>query len=281
MKFEPVYTKKTFPELWAKSSKIADIQKLEKYELSKSAVDILALLDSDAFISGSSALHLLETKAPKRPFNDVDVYFTGTKSYKNTLAKLEKSGFTKKSETSYQLQMSKEGFPHIISLIKMMFYDSMIHCLDTFDFTVAQVAFNNKECYANKFALEDELKNALCIHKIQPQTDWLARLVKYIKKGYEPTAQCLHEIEEFYLKKKDSNPSTTRTALTSGVLDRYDRARSSYQRLPEAGTTTPEASPSTAPAESVSVVSPYGQILRTALDTWYSNTTNVDIDNDF
>jgi hypothetical protein len=65
-------------------------------------------------------------------------------------------------------------------------YLSVQHCLDSFDYTLCQFAFDGKDILCNSQSLLDIFRKKITIHKIDPKfaVNSLRRLQKYIQKGY-------------------------------------------------------------------------------------------------
>ncbi len=71
-----------------------------------------------------------------------------------------------------------------IQLVKLVWYESVEHVIDSFDFTVTQFAVNNGVLTMNPMSIIDLFKNNLIIHRHQFPMESIYRLVKYSKKRY-------------------------------------------------------------------------------------------------
>jgi hypothetical protein len=65
-------------------------------------------------------------------------------------------------------------------------YDSMPECLNSFDYTITQFAFDGSHLWCNPDALIHLFERRLVVHRIHPEfaIDSLRRMQKYIKKGF-------------------------------------------------------------------------------------------------
>lgn len=75
-------------------------------------------------------------------------------------------------------------------------YASIEACLDSFDYTICQFAFDGEFAWATEAALVDTFRRRLVVHKITKEfaLDSLRRAQKYIKKGYTACAGTLADI---------------------------------------------------------------------------------------
>lgn len=228
MEFKPFITKESFPALWKDSEKIDDIVEFKgELKLSDLGKYFIEFTNKNVFIAGSSAMSMIDFGLKPKEYGDVDFFFTTEKALEETFYKFIGEGFTvAESSTEFQIQLHKKDFP-TVSLVKYRFFNNLKKLLDTFDFTVTQIGFNKQSVYLNKYALEDFKKNAICVHILDFQTDYIFRLSKYIKKGYEPTLQCVNEIERAILKRHSLQPNP-QVVITPG--NRYESTRSNYNR---------------------------------------------------
>lgn len=161
--------------------------------------NLLEFLPDGAIIAGGFALSILnEDKNAK----DIDIFFTSEKALKDTLElflnppedawaykgyKFENPGTSdeilKKHKGSRYISGTHELRPHI-QLLKMVYYTDAAHVIDTFDFTVSQLAFTNKNFIFNGLSMMDVARKRLVLHRMQFPASTLRRLVKYTSKGY-------------------------------------------------------------------------------------------------
>ena len=71
-----------------------------------------------------------------------------------------------------------------IQLVKLVWYDSAEHVIDSFDLTVVQFATDGEDLVFNPVAMLDLARKRIVLHRMQFPTSTLRRLVKYTKKGF-------------------------------------------------------------------------------------------------
>lgn len=71
-----------------------------------------------------------------------------------------------------------------IQVMKMYWYDSPEHVIDTFDLTIAQVAADKRFIYMNPLTQLDLSKKRLVLHRMQFPASTIRRIVKYASKGF-------------------------------------------------------------------------------------------------
>lgn len=71
-----------------------------------------------------------------------------------------------------------------VQLVKLVWYDSPEHVIDSFDFTIAQFAADCNHLYTNPLSVFDLARKRLVLHRIQFPASTLRRLIKYTSKGY-------------------------------------------------------------------------------------------------
>ena len=85
-----------------------------------------------------------------------------------------------------------------IQLLKLHWYTSAEHVIDSFDFTVAQFAIevDTGDLVANPISFLDLARKRLVLHRMQWPSSTLRRMVKYSKKGYYACPGALAEISK-------------------------------------------------------------------------------------
>lgn len=157
---------------------------------------LLLHLPDGAIIAGGFALSVVvEDKNAK----DIDFFFTSEKAFIETYDLFMNSNRDENSDdwaydgyTVDENTISKSSrfvlFTHptrpSVQLMKMVWYDDAAHVIDTFDFTIAQFAFTNKEFVYNGESMLDLSKKRLLLHRMQFPASTLRRLIKYTSKGY-------------------------------------------------------------------------------------------------
>jgi hypothetical protein len=140
--------------------------------------------DIDLFFNGPDAflkaLDLFEN-LPEKPEEGEDEYAL-LRGYKPTVKREE---IMANSETMrfVKLTNTAKSKPPI-QLIKLVWYESAEHTIDTFDITVAQFAADRESLVFNPMATLDLARKRLVLHRMQFPASTLRRLVKYSAKGF-------------------------------------------------------------------------------------------------
>lgn len=71
-----------------------------------------------------------------------------------------------------------------IQVMKMCWYDSPDHVIDTFDFTIVQICADREFIYMNPLTQLDLASKRLVLHRMQFPASTIRRLIKYANKGY-------------------------------------------------------------------------------------------------
>ena len=106
-------------------------------------------------------------------------------AYRNYICQSDNSfnnGMNK--ETRFLKFVHKEGKRPDIQVMKMCWYDSPEHLIDTFDLTIVQVSCDNKFIYMNPLTQLDLSKKRLVLHRMQYPASTIRRIIKYANKGY-------------------------------------------------------------------------------------------------
>ncbi len=199
--FKPLFTKEN-SSFWLRTDmKFARTKTSEVFDRAAKNVNtrfikkILKVLPSNCFIAGGAAKDVYTNNTEN--INDIDIYSPSEEDAVKAYEALKtiKGEAIKQSNMAVSVRI-KEDLP-IASLIKICYFDNMEHCLDSFDFTICQFALGTEESICNPMGLIDHLNKKLNVHVLQPQTDCLYRLVKYVKKGYTPTNDALDKMHDF------------------------------------------------------------------------------------
>jgi hypothetical protein len=83
-------------------------------------------------------------------------------------------------ETAYKVQAIKIGF-----------YDTIEDCLDSFDFTICQLAAHGGKLYAGQYTMWDLGRKRLALHKLTYGAATVRRLLKYTSQGFTACQGCI------------------------------------------------------------------------------------------
>jgi len=160
-----------------------EITKLDKRNLK---TDIPELNLSGCFIAGGCIRDSVDGK----DFDDIDVFgntLNLASFIQNNLSGIDPSYNTDELKTYY-----KDGVK--IQVIDKESTQTIDSCLDSFDYTICQFAYDGENIFCNPESLLHLKEKRLVMHKISFPYDTLRRLQKYINKGYSICNGGLKEI---------------------------------------------------------------------------------------
>lgn len=151
--------------------------------------NLLEFLPDGAIIAGGFALSVVnEDKNSK----DIDFFFTSEDAFNKTLEMFKSppegawayEGYVVNEAKNTRYVLLTHATRPAVQLLRMVWYQSAEHVIDSFDFTISQFAFDNKNFYFNGAAMLDLARKRLVLHRIQFPASTLRRLIKYSHKGY-------------------------------------------------------------------------------------------------
>jgi len=181
--------------------------------------NLIASLPDGAIVAGGFMTQvILEEKNAK----DIDIFFTSKEAFENTVNLLLKDEQYHKDHESWSLSgykikgglmpnLTKLGdmrflvFEHptrpALQLLRMVWYDSPHHVIDTFDLTIVQFAADKNGLHYNPCSFLDLSRKRLVLHRMQFPASTLRRLIKYSHKGFYACpgslAKICEEIQSF------------------------------------------------------------------------------------
>lgn len=180
-----------------------------------SQVEALArMLPHDAVIAGGA---VASSMLGEQANTDIDVFFLNGKAFEDTFNMLinppqegEDSWAFKGYTTNTTLEEIRKNSKEVryvkfessnpnhkpIQLIKMVWFDSVQHVIDSFDFTVCQFALSGDFMHYCPLGVIDLLKKRLQLNKMQFPAVSLRRLIKYTNKGFYAAPSVLLRIAE-------------------------------------------------------------------------------------
>ena len=172
---------------------------------------LVLYLPDGAYIAGGFMTSVL---TEEKTAGDIDIFFNGDMAFKKTMELLLNPpeddeawafrGYTldTKEDTivSQSASLRYVRFVHEkrppIQLIKLVWYESADHVIDSFDFTVAQFATDGKNVVFNPVGILDLVRKKLVLHRMQFPSSTLRRMIKYSKKGFYACPGSLARIAE-------------------------------------------------------------------------------------
>lgn len=156
---------------------------------------------------------------------DIDFFFTSQKAFDDVVSLLNRPTTEDKEAWAYSGYKCKTSIPDpnkpnntrylifehparpAIQLLKMVWYESAEHVIDTFDLSVCQFAVDNKLFYYNPISFVDLSRKRIVLHRMQFPASTLRRIIKYSKKGFYACPGSLgkicEEIQKFAKKFKN------------------------------------------------------------------------------
>ncbi len=78
-----------------------------------------------------------------------------------------------------------------VQAIKIGFYGTIEECLDSFDFTICQLAAHKGKLYAGQYTMWDLARKRLALHKLSYGAATVRRLLKYTNQGFTACQGCI------------------------------------------------------------------------------------------
>lgn len=191
-------------------------------------------LPDDAWISGGALCSLLSFGLSGGVYNkrndpfefegDIDVFFGNELAFRETLLdflehKPNSAYEGYRLETDMAMLEPPNNVPFVtlvsenpnrpkIQLIKIVWYTSADHVIDSFDFTAVQFAMDRHNLYYNPVSLVDICGKHLVIHRMRDPLSALRRMVKYASKGFGVSNATFAKLTEEEKAQLHGNSST-------------------------------------------------------------------------
>ncbi|OPH61910.1 hypothetical protein BC351_01320 [Paenibacillus ferrarius] len=130
--------------------------------------------------------------------SDFDLFFKNEAILKQYAKSLEGKKAKKTAETEHHITycLDIKGNTRIIQLIKIGYYESPEAVIDTFDFTIAQFAYDGTDLFCGRYSLWDLSRKRLALHKLTYGVATMRRLIKYTKQDFTACAGVMQSILE-------------------------------------------------------------------------------------
>lgn len=204
-------------------------QALKDRGLENARLDQLAkALPKGAFVSGGFMNAVMLGQSEKA--SDIDLFFSTPEAFMETYdlltspgdeegrshlkgysTKVDRETLLKTSKELRFVKFTKEDAPPI-QLVKLVWYDSAEHVIDSFDLTVVQFASDGDELVFNPLGMLDLARKRIVLHRMQFPTSTLRRLVKYAKKGFYACPGSLMRIGQEVSESLINNPGAEQYA---------------------------------------------------------------------
>lgn len=133
---------------------------------------------------------------------DFDVFFKDLVQELEFKEALVDNGFkciasaTHASKYVKTIKLRGERFELVVQPVSIEYFKDLESVLDSFDYTACQTAYDGELVYFGEFALLDNGKKRLAVHKIKYPVSALRRLLKYTNHGYYACNGCLQAVAD-------------------------------------------------------------------------------------
>lgn len=137
---------------------------------------------------------LRRTLLRQEPDSDFDFFFRDAEQLSKFQSELEARGLRKVRETEHHLHyrgMVDGNVPRDIQLIRFAHYADAAAVIDSFDFTICQMAFDGLTLSVGSYTLWDLGRKRLALHKITFPVSSMRRVLKYATQGFAACNGCL------------------------------------------------------------------------------------------
>lgn len=233
---EPNVTQPEIAQHWVATRTSTEYSEVPFEQLSERGVDIVFLeslmkeLPIGCVVAGGYMTSLFSGDK----INDIDIFFTSKEAYEKLVIKMKSppgeggADLFKdyiKVEVPQHLKDRFDSYKHSINptnppiqLIKLAFYESPEHVIDTFDFTAAQIAVaqtgSGVKIFMNPMAPMDIARKRIVLHRMTFPASTMRRLIKYSARGYFACPGALTKIAEETAKVYNQNPSMVRQVVS-------------------------------------------------------------------
>lgn len=215
--YKPFFTRETAPDLFERSNVVFESIPIELIKnnswRSKLLFDMIPHLPEGTYIAGGFLRAIIVND--ENTSGDIDFFFNSSDAFgkmidlligRNALNVFSK--YTTGTELNYfrnesqyyrlinfNADLKYDNRPPI-QLIKLIYFDSPEHVIDTFDFSIVQFATDGQRLYFNPQSFDDLRDKKLNLHKTQSSIITLNRVLKYEEKGYSADPEKFKEIAD-------------------------------------------------------------------------------------
>lgn len=153
--------------------------------LAKVLAGLPELTTSGPWIAGGA---IRRTALGQEPDSDFDFFFRDADRLALWATELEQRGFTLFRETEhhkhYRGYIPGDPMMRDVQLIRFAFYGSAEEVINSFDFTICQLAFDGTSLTVGDHTLWDLGRKRLAVHRITFPVSSMRRLLKYTRQGF-------------------------------------------------------------------------------------------------
>jgi hypothetical protein len=170
-------------------------QAFEDTTLSRVMAGVPALSDTGPWLAGGA---LRRTLLRQEPDSDFDFFFRDASQLEAFKVGVEARGLRHIRSTEHHLhykgQVDGAGPERDIQLIRFAYYADAAAVVDSFDFTICQIAFDGEHLTLGDYTLWDLARKRLAVHKITYPVSSTRRLLKYATQGFTACNGCLRTL---------------------------------------------------------------------------------------
>lgn len=152
---------------------------IENHSTIETFAKLQKMVNGQKFVMAGGAVRALVTNLPVT--TDYDLFFYNQNDF-DCMAESLKAVAQETAKTQHHTTYLYEGKK--IQLIKMRFYQSIEDLLDSFDYTICQLAITDTNLYCGDTSLWDLARRKLVVHKITFATASVRRMLKYAQQGF-------------------------------------------------------------------------------------------------
>lgn len=130
----------------------------------------------------------------QEPDSDFDFFFRDADQLEEFRKDLEFSGLVKVRETVHHIHYRGRlagALERDVQLIRFAFYADAQAVIDSFDFTICQIAFDGHKMFVGEHTLWDLARKRLAVNKITFPVSSTRRMLKYAAQGFTACNGCL------------------------------------------------------------------------------------------
>ena len=129
---------------------------------------------------------------------DVDFFYKTQEAFDAFVAKFgadeSKRLAATNHHTTFKVKVGETFYK--VQAIKIGFYATVEECLESFDFTICQLAAHKGKLYVGQYTMWDLARKRLALHKLTYGAATVRRLLEYTKQGFAACSGCIGSILE-------------------------------------------------------------------------------------
>ncbi|MFG1389057.1 hypothetical protein [Xanthobacter versatilis] len=130
----------------------------------------------------------------QEPDSDFDLFFRDADQLEDFRNGVEAAGLVKVRETVHHVHYRGRvggSIERDVQLIRFAFYGNAAAVIDSFDFTICQIAYDGEKLFVGEHTLWDLARKRLAVNKITFPVSSTRRMLKYAAQGFTACNGCL------------------------------------------------------------------------------------------